>query len=170
MNFHRILLAGLLWLTLASCAPLQASRPSSPLPTASIPTRQRPAQIPPMSTPSLAKTPAVSPPVEKFVARAKQDLASQLTVTVDQIILVEAMPITWPDAALGCPDPGKVYAQGTVPGYRITLEANGVNYIYHTDQTGKMVLCPEVNLDEVNPTAPAKPIPTPTYHIGVPIK
>jgi hypothetical protein len=117
-----------------------------------------------------ADTPSSPPPAKKFIARAKQDLASQLTVTVDQIILVETMPMTWLNAALGCPAPGKVYAQGRVPGYKITLEVNGVDYVYHTDRTGKMALCPGVNLDEVNPTAPAKPIPTPTYHIGVPIK
>jgi hypothetical protein len=126
--------------------------------------------IPLVSTLPVAGSPAVPPPVEKFVGRAKQDLASQLNVTIEQVILVEALPITWPSAALGCPDPGKVYAPGTVPGYKITLEVKSANYVYHTDQTGKMVLCPEVNLDEVSPTAPAKPIPTPTYHIGVPIK
>jgi hypothetical protein len=111
-----------------------------------------------------------TPPAQKFVDLAVQDLAGRLNVSVDQITVVEATPMTWPDAALGCPSPGKVYAQGRVPGYRITLEVSGVNYVYHTDQTGRIVLCPEVNPDEVDPASPAKTGPTPTIQIGVPIK
>jgi hypothetical protein len=115
-------------------------------------------------------TPASSVPVEKFVALAAQELASSQNIEVDQVALITATPIIWPDAALGCPEPGKVYAQGRVPGYQITLAANGTEYVYHTDQTGQVILCPDVNPDQVNPLSPGKPVPTPTIHIGVPIK
>jgi hypothetical protein len=172
MSSSRILLAGLFLLAAAGCVPTQASGQFSAQPTVEMPTPTlaSPAQIPLGNTPMPVDTPSSPPPAQKFVDLAKQDLASRLNIDVDQIVLVEVTPVTWPDAALGCPSPGKVYAQGHVPGYKITLEAGGVKYVYHTDQTGQIVLCPEMNPDEVNPPSPGKPIPTPTIHIGVPIK
>jgi hypothetical protein len=172
MNHSRILIAGLFLLVAAGCVPTQASGKFSAQPTVAMPTPTlaNPAQIPLGNTPMPVDTPSSPPPAQKFVDLAKQDLANRLSVDVDQIAVVEATPIVWPDAALGCPSPGKVYAQGRVPGYRIILEANGMEYVYHADQTGQIVLCPEMNPDEVNPPSPSKPILTPTIHIGVPIK
>jgi len=43
-------------------------------------------------------------------------------------------PAEFPDASLGVPDPGKVHAQVTTPGYVIELTADGQNYCYHASE------------------------------------
>ena len=56
--------------------------------------------------------PSYPPSADKFVNLAKQDLANNLKIDVSQISLVEVVEVTWPNAALGCPSPGKNYAAG----------------------------------------------------------
>jgi len=99
--------------------------------------------------------PSNFPPVEKYISIAKKDLASRLQIDEDKIMLVKTEEKNWLNAALGCPSKGQFYAQGRVPGYRIWLEAGGIEYDYHTDLAGQVVLCPDLTS------------PTPT--IGVPI-
>jgi hypothetical protein len=103
-----------------------------------------------------------TPPVEKFVALTKEDLASRLGIESDKITLVKTAEMLWLNAALGCPRPGQFYTQGRVPGFQIWLEVEGTEYIYNTDFKGTVILCPELN-----PHAPnSSNDPTP----GVPIK
>ena len=94
-------------------------------------------------------------PVEKFVALSKKDLASRLKIDAEKITLVKTEEKNWLNAALGCPRIGVFYAQGRVAGYRIWLEVEGIEYDYHTDLSGQVILCPDTT--------------TPTPHIGVPI-
>lgn len=49
--------------------------------------------------------------------------------------------VTWPDGSLGCPQPGAVYTQALVPGYRIVIEAEGKEYAYHAARQGRFELC-----------------------------
>ncbi len=72
----------------------------------------------------------------------KQDLAKQLSVTVDQITVVSVTPMEWPDSSLGCPQPGMAYSQIVTPGYRIILSQGQKQYDYHTDRSATIVLCP----------------------------
>ncbi len=41
---------------------------------------------------------------------------------------------SWPNAGLGCPEPGRSYAQMVTAGFLIELEAEGRTYRYHTDE------------------------------------
>lgn len=61
-----------------------------------------------------------------------------------KVILVEC--VTWPDTSLGCPEPGKFYAQVLVPGYRIVLEVRGRIVEVHTDLKGRLVTCIPIEL------------------------
>jgi hypothetical protein len=115
----------------------------------------------PLLTPEDTDMPPIPPPVEKFVSLAKQDLANRLQIDARTISLVKAENINWLNAALGCPRPGKVYPKGRVPGYRIWLNTEGKEYLYHTDYHGQVILCPELNPDVPGPA-------TPTPKIGVP--
>jgi len=86
--------------------------------------------------------PALSDPaLQRLVMRAKEDLARQLSSEVDQVDLVEVSAVEWSDASLGCPEPGKVYAQVITSGYRIVLKASGENYEYHGDTQQQVVCC-----------------------------
>lgn len=52
--------------------------------------------------------------------------------------------VTWRDGALGCPEPGRLYPQVLVPGYRVTVTADGVeSLVYHVNaRNGAWVQCP----------------------------
>jgi len=92
-------------------------------------------------------TPVPSDPSEQeLVVRAKEDLAGRLAIGVDQIKLVEAQAVDWADTSLGCPKPGRMYAQVITPGFRIVLEVKGRRYEYHTDRGRVVVLCQNASL------------------------
>jgi hypothetical protein len=118
------------------------------------------------STPETTDMTSNPPSADKFVNIAKRDLANRLKIDVNQVSLIEAAEVIWPNAALGCPAPGKVYATGRVPGYRVRLQANGVEYTYNTDLTGQVILCPDPDEPFTNTTPGATQDP----NIGVPIK
>ncbi len=66
-----------------------------------------------------------------LVQQARTDLAARLGVTPDAIVVKSSQETEWPDASLGCPKPGRMYAQMITPGVLIVLEANGKTYEYH---------------------------------------
>ena len=80
---------------------------------------------------------------------AIEDLAARLDLNPDFIIARESRPITWPDASLGCPQEGMMYAQVETEGYIIWLEANVDLYRYHTDTIGNVVLCETPQLPSI---------------------
>ncbi len=55
-------------------------------------------------------------------------LAGKLGVGASELTLVRSNATEWPDASLGCPKPGMMYAQAITPGYEITFEHEGNNY------------------------------------------
>lgn len=71
---------------------------------------------------------------------AVADLAGRLGIAKSavKVLLVEA--VEWPDASLGCPQPGMMYGQVITPGYRIVLEAAGRSYDYRAT-ADRVVLC-----------------------------
>ena len=58
------------------------------------------------------------------LAAANIDPASVTAITVEAV--------DWPDAGLGCPQPGQMYAAVITPGYRITLETGSEAYAVHS--------------------------------------
>jgi hypothetical protein len=95
---------------------------------------------------------------KKLTQIVRKDLAAQLGTDVEGISVISTEAIIWPNAALGCPLPGKVYAEGTVPGFRIQLEAKNKEYSYHTDRTGQFIQCakPDPDLQDL-PSIPITP-------------
>ena len=81
--------------------------------------------------------------MQALVDQAKEDLAQRLSISVAEIILVEAREVVWPDASLGCPQLRVVYTEAKTAGYLIKLEANSWSYEYHTDTNQQVVLCEE---------------------------
>ena len=94
---------------------------------------------------------------KKFILLVSKDLATRLHLSVEAIALVSVEALEWPNAALGCPSPGKVYAQGTVPGFRIRLMADNQEYSYHTDRKGQFVLCANPDAGIQDPVVPVTP-------------
>lgn len=80
-------------------------------------------------------------PQTAMVTLAKQDLAERLDIEVDEIKVAEVEEMQWSDSSLGCPASDGFYMQVITPGYRITLQAEGESYDYHTDTGRTVVLC-----------------------------
>ena len=62
-----------------------------------------------MPLPDPASTP-YNLAMEPLVQTAREDLAQRLGVPPGQIEVVEAQAVVWPDASLGCPQPGMAFA------------------------------------------------------------
>lgn len=90
-----------------------------------------------------APAPGVRDPGAQLLKAAQQALAGRLSASVDAITVESVEEVTWPDSALGCPEPGMMYLQVLTPGYRIVLSAKGTEYVYHTDRSERIVLCGE---------------------------
>ncbi len=71
---------------------------------------------------------------------ARTILAERLGVPTQQVELVYVEAAEWPDASLGCPEPGKMYAQVVTPGYRVVLEVRNRWYELHTDLSARQVV------------------------------
>jgi hypothetical protein len=96
----------------------------------------------PLATPAGGLSPIATPPdIQPLIDKAKNDLAKQLNVTIDQIQFVSYQAVDWPDASVGCPKPGESYIQAITPGYQISLQANGRSYEYHGRSGDDPFLC-----------------------------
>jgi hypothetical protein len=81
-----------------------------------------------------------SPAAQRVERLARHDLAAKLAVEERKIATKSVKPTTWPDASLGCPEAGKMYAQMETPGFVIELAAGGKTYRYHADHK-RVVTC-----------------------------
>ena len=91
----------------------------------------------------MASTPTApaSTGLPDLAAQARADLARRLSISDDQITLLESTPVTWPDASLGCPQPGMMYAQVLTPGYLIRLQVGDRVYEYHAGRATTVIYC-----------------------------
>jgi hypothetical protein len=122
------------------------------MPSTSTPEPQPTTGVP---TPSAEPTVGVVPPeAQDVVALARQDLAQTLDVGQESIEVSAVEAVEWPDASLGCPQPGQMYAQVVTPGFRVVFEVRGETYVYHTDREQTVVLCEE-DATMGTPTAPS---------------
>jgi hypothetical protein len=79
--------------------------------------------------------------LQKLIEKARTDLAQRLSVSMEDIILLEATSVTWPDSSLGCAQEGLMYLPALTPGYLIRLAALEREYEYHSDQDSLIVYC-----------------------------
>ena len=89
-----------------------------------------------------AATPAAGDAVPEPARRwAAEFLAGELGVAVTDLEVVSATTMTWPDASLGCPHPGKMYAQVLTPGYLVVIwDAGGAERRVHTNEDGSSAI------------------------------
>jgi hypothetical protein len=104
-----------------------------------------------VSTPQEMPLPGGIDPVLDMTHAMRQDLARRLDIDISEIAVVRVEEVTWPDAGLGCPDPGFGYAQVLTPGFLAILETGGEEYTYHAANARNFVLC----------GADGAPVPTP---------
>lgn len=103
-----------------------------------------------------------NPYLQNIVIAAKEDLADRLSISVDQVDLLEVHEVTWSDASLGCPQPGMHYAQVLQDGLLIRLSAKGQEYEYHSGGSSEPFLCeqPAKSLPDIG-SKPIEILPPP---------
>jgi hypothetical protein len=99
---------------------------------------------------------ARSDPLPQAVRDALQaDASKRSGVAVEQLTFVSAEKVTWTDGALGCPQPGRMYTQSIVPGYRVWMRTGQKLIVYHTNESGdQLVVCPTARVRPAKPDAP----------------
>jgi hypothetical protein len=108
---------------------------------------------------------AVEPGLGPFITMATEDLAGRLSVGEGEIEVLEAIAVVWPNAALGCPQPGMDYRQVPMDGTLIRLQAEGEVYEYHSGGGREPFLCeqpldlqkdtpPQIDLLQLTPPSP----------------
>lgn len=69
---------------------------------------------------------------EVLAVRAVEELAAEMGIETSAISVTAMDAVDWPDASLGCPEDGMMYAAVLTSGYKIMLEANGEQHEYHS--------------------------------------
>jgi hypothetical protein len=77
----------------------------------------------------------------QLLAIFQDDLARRALVKPETITVISATEQQWSDGAMGCPQPGQMYTQMLVPGYRVIMQAAGDRYAYHADRRGNFIVC-----------------------------
>ncbi len=92
--------------------------------------------------------------LDAAVQAALADAARRTGIDAAALKLVSTERVTWPDGSLGCPQPGFLYTQALVPGYRIRIDAGGQLLDFHASARGGLVLCPAGRAREPLPGDP----------------
>lgn len=96
----------------------------------------------PRPTVAVLPTPTATPqPLPGAVRAAVEQAALDAGVPVGEVDVVGFQSKEWGNAALGCPQPGKFYAQVVTPGYVVLLQVDGAEREYHTDLGTRVVTC-----------------------------
>ena len=77
-----------------------------------------------------------------WVDAAIDDAARRTASRREQVTVESLASVTWPDGALGCPEPGRLYTQSLVPGYRLVLRVGEQRLLYHAGNRGTFTFCP----------------------------
>ena len=130
MGIENRYMAALTLLAVISAASASAQDPSAP-----------PARIAPLGLQSVIDT-------------ALDDAMKHTGLAREELEVVSAAAVTWPDGSLGCPKPDVVYTQAPVPGYRVVVQAGDLLLNYHANEKGRAFLCPSIPV--------ARPVPRET--------
>lgn len=75
------------------------------------------------------------------VAQAVADAAERSGRDTGDVEVVRFEQVTWPDGAIGCPEPGEMYTQALVDGYRIVVSIGDEQLTYHGADGQEPFLC-----------------------------
>lgn len=103
--------------------------------------------------PPPAPAPAAAPQSEPWPAGVRallpallDDAARRSGVAAARLRVATAQAVTWSDGALGCPQPGRMYTQALVPGWRVEIAVPGAAALrYHGSDRGGWVWCADGN-------------------------
>jgi hypothetical protein len=97
---------------------------------------------------SQAGTAAVNTaPIEPVLPALLEDAARRSALPASRLRVATLEAVLWRDGALGCPQPGRLYPQVLVPGYRVRIApidgaSGGAALDYHVSERGGWLHCP----------------------------
>lgn len=103
-----------------------------------------PSETPDLDAPAHPVLPAAGPQGEvppDLLEGVIVQAADELGLPVEQLQIVRAEAVDWPDGAWGCPEPGMVYTPALVRGYLVELQLGDMTLDYRADGAGRFRLC-----------------------------
>jgi hypothetical protein len=98
--------------------------------------------------------PGTAVTVEAVAAAVRADAAQLLGRAAAGSLSVGFESVTWSDGSLGCPQPGMMYTQALVPGWRVVVGDGRTSLlVYHASANGAWLLCPAGSTREPLPGA-----------------
>ena len=97
----------------------------------------------PSATPFLRPTSIITPTVKETpdaIAAVVNEAAASRGVSPADIVVLLFDEQTWSSTALGCPEPGRSYAQIVTSGYDVLLVVAGDLVTYHVNLTGTSIV------------------------------
>jgi hypothetical protein len=98
-------------------------------------------EVPPTPTPAPVQGPVMTT-LQSATEDALTDAARRTGRKRTELEVLSAEAVTWSDGSLGCPQPGMMYTQALVPGFRIRVRAGTETLDYHAGRRGAPTLCP----------------------------
>jgi len=89
--------------------------------------------------PTSISDPTVTP-VPEPVSEVVERVAADRGVSSAEVEILTFTQETWASTALGCPEPGRSYAQIVTSGYEVLMLVDGDLAIYHVDLSGAAIL------------------------------
>ncbi|MEI6502018.1 MAG: hypothetical protein WCP21_13455, partial [Armatimonadota bacterium] len=74
------------------------------------------------------------------VQNALKLAAQSLQIAPEQLTVISAEAVKWPDSSLGVRRPGQMYMQVITSGYKVILQGGGRRLEYHTDMGNNVVM------------------------------
>ncbi len=84
--------------------------------------------------------------IQSLLPALLDDAARRSALPASRLRVMTLEAVVWRDGALGCPQPGRLYPQVLVPGYRVRIapiDGAGVGALdYHVSERGGWLHCP----------------------------
>ena len=103
--------------------------------------RATPRKPPPERVPEREKDSVTGEVPGEVLDPILDDLATRVDAERSEVRVLRAEAVVFSDGSLGCPEPGQVYTQATVEGYRVVLGYGDREYDYRAGRRGFFVLC-----------------------------
>jgi hypothetical protein len=102
--------------------------------------------LPARTPPTLERVEPAPAPVtgevpDEYLAAVLEDAAERTGLPVEGLVVIRSEFVEWSDGSLGCPEPGMMYTQAIVPGYRVEVGAGDGVLDYRLDDGGRFRLC-----------------------------
>lgn len=78
-------------------------------------------------------------PVPDAVARVREKIADDLGIREGLVIIMSAYEKVWTNGCLDLQEPEEICNEAMVEGYEVTAQAEGREFIYHTNEDGSLL-------------------------------